>query len=1009
MQSARPYSYAALLGLLVVADWYRPTSTTPVVDFEVTEGTNLAFDISPDGKTIVFDLLGQLWLVPSEGGRARPLTDAVRDTAEDVDPVFSPNGRWIVFQADRPAGKGLWLVPVEGGKARRLTPRDLYFDQYTHLQPTWSRDSLHVVYALGNTVYRLDVATGSTTRVPVDPPDGATRLAGIGTPAFSPDGANLAFGTGAHRAFRLSVAENARLWEAPSSGGPARPLTRAEQRAVTPAYSPDGATLAFFAPDSSARWQVWVQRRNGTEARQLTSHEDMAIRRLRWTPDGTDLVYSADGKLWRISAEEGSAREIPFTARVRFERPAYTPSTMRFPEPASERPARGFYGVALSPEGNRIAMLALGKLWVWPIDGSPRAISDVPDGAYHLSWSGDGGEVVFTTGDLFAADVETGALRRLTMLPGMEGFPAWSPDGRYIAFIHWGRDLPRAERNRVRLIRADGDAVDDLSAAADLGRAPRSYWGRDEPIWRPDSRALLLYGTDGQGTTSATLVSVDGESREAEALPSSSSFLSWPATDSIVYIHGVRLWKAAYHPDSGLSGQATPVSEEPALYATAATDGTVLYVSDDGLHLYTSSGKTIRLGWPITYETAPAPASLLVRNVRVIDGSGEPPTSPRDLLIQNGRIAHIGPTGSILVADSVHVLDAGGRHVMPGLIDLHQHLWTPHPPLEGGLYYGVTTVRDVGSSMAWSAAHRQFINSGLRPGPRIVLGGAFFLSGNGLSKDAGLFVGDSAEIARGIALAKGFGATYVKYYLDGWSNLTSIVDEAHRQGMRVSGHCASILPLVAAGIDGQEHTGACARDQGRIYEDYVRIKREAGIWVVADLGLSLLFLQLLDEPDTFTRPDIRQFLGGRDRLYDPEGISIARQNLYQRTWERRRSRTARLYNAGATLAVGTDLWFPTTMHTELEGLVAAGLSPVEAIAAATSVAARVLGAEAEIGTIEPGKLADLVILDADPSGDIANVWRVWHVIQGGRLVDRAALLESARSSEALASGPDYGY
>ncbi len=981
-----------------------PETTT--VDFEVSEGTNLAFDISPDGQTIVFDLLGQLWLLPIEGGEARPLTDAVRDTAEDVDPVFSPDGRWIVFQADRPGGSGLWLVPVEGGEARRLTPEGRYVGLFTHLQPAWSRDARQVVYVLRDTVYRLDMATGSMSGETIDPPDGVERLAGVGTPALSPDGSALAFGTGATQAFRWRVAVNARLWEAPSGGGPARPITRDGVRAVTPAYSPDAAALAFFAPDSADRWQLWVQPTSGAEARQLTTHEDMAIRRVRWIPDGSDLVYSADGKLWRIHPAGGPAREIPFTARVRFERPAPTLSTVRFTEPGSERSARGFYGLALSPEGQRIAMLALGKLWVWPVDGSPHAVTEVPDGAYHLSWSGDGTEIVFTTGDLFAADIETGALRRLTALPGHEGFPTWSPDGRYIAFIHWGRDLPRPDRNRVRLIAADGGLVGALSETRDLARAPPG--GRRQPAWRPDSRALLLYGTDPRGTTSATLVTVDGESREVNRLPRAPTFLSWPASESIVYVHGVRLWRTAFHGDSGMVGRATPVSDDPALYASAAMNGAVLYASDDGLRLLNPAGETVTLGWPVTYTAAPSPAPLLIRNARVIDGTGAPPTRSRDLLIEDGRIADMAPAGSMDVANNVAVVDAQDRPVIPGLIDLHQHIWTVHPPLEGGLYYGVTTVRDVGSSLAWSAAHRDLVDSGLRPGPRIVLGGSFFLSGDGPSQNANLSVADSAQMARGVALVRGFGASHVKHYLGEWTGLTALIGEAHRQGMRVSGHCASLLPLAAAGIDGQEHTGACWRDVGRIYDDYVRIKTEAGTWVVPDPGFSLVSLQILDEPDTFGRRDIQPFLGEWGRgTYDPENMSP--RDVHERRTQRRHARTARLHEAGATLAVGTDHWFPTAVHSELEGLVAAGLSPAEAIAAATSVAARVLGAEREIGTIEPGKLADLVILEADPLENIANVRRVWQVIQGGRIIDRAALLEFARSSTALASGPDYGY
>lgn len=982
---------------------------TTIVDFEVSEGTNLAFDIAPDGETIVFDLLGQLWVLPFEGGEARPLTDAVRDTAEDVDPSFSPDGRWVVFEADRPGGTGLWLVPAEGGEPRRITPEGLYVDQYTDLQPAWTPDSRQVAYALGGTVYRIEVATGDLSKVPIDPSAG-TLLSRLGSPAFSPDGKRLAIGTGADRAFRLSVPAGARLWETQLDGGGVRPLTPDGLQAVSPAYSPDGASLAFFAPDSLKRWQLWIRSGDETKARPLTGHEDMATRRVRWTPDGRGLVYSADGRLWRIGLNGEGPREIPFSARIHLERPTYRRVATRFAEPGSERPARGFYGLALSPEGTRIAMLALGKLWIWPVDGSPRAVADVPDGAYHLSWSGTGAEVVFSTGDLHAADAETGELRRLTALPGHEGFPVWSPDGRYVAFLHWGPDVPREARNHARLVRADAGTVGDLAQTIDLGPAQRGYWGRDQPTWSPGSEGVLLYAVDGEGRTAARLALLDGTAQAAADLPPSASFVSWPVSDSIVYVHGVRLWSAGYDPESGGRGAPTPLSDEPALYASAARTGAALYVSDDGLRLRTPTGEVKRLGWPISFMTPPAPAPVLIRNVHLIDGTGAPVSPSRDLLLEAGRIARIAPAGSLDAPDGANVLDGEERFVIPGLIDLHQHIWKPHPPLEGGLYHGVTSIRDVGSSIAWSAAHGDIVNAGLRPGPRIALGGSFLLSGAGLSKDAGLFVSDSGQAARAVSLLKGFGATTIKHYLDGWAGLTTIIAEAHRQALPVTGHCASLLPLVAAGMDGQEHTGACVRDNGRIYDDYARIKAEAGIWVAPDVGFNLLFQQLLQDPEVFDRHDIHPFLGEWGLpVYDPERMGPARQSMYERGRIRQRARTARLWNAGVVLATGTDQWFPTAVHSEIEGLVLAGVPPAEAIAAATSVAARVLGAESEIGTIEPGKLADLVILDANPLEDISNVRHVWQVIQGGRIVDRDALLEFVRASPALASGPDYGY
>lgn len=1007
--------HCLVLPLILIAACSAAEPTTTTVDFEVSEGTNLAFDISPDGETLVFDLLGQLWSVSADGGRARPLTDAVRDTAEDLDPAFSPDGRWIAFQSDRPRGSGLWLIPVDGSGTRRLTddgpaadlPASVVrYGIVAHLAPDWSPDGTEIVYALPDALFRLDVESGASVTIPIEPPADVGALSGLGSPDWSPDGQRIAFGSGQGGAFRYRLGGTARIWEVGKDGGTATPVTPEGVRAVAPAYSPDGARIAFFAPDSLDRWQLWVQTGPGSPATQLTDHDDTTIRRARWSPDGSEIFYSANGRLWRIAAAGGPAREIPFTVRVRFERQRPALPAVRFAEPGTEQAARGFMGLALSPNGGQIALVAVGRLWVSPVDGSPRAVAEVPEGAEGVSWSPDGGEVLFTAGDIFAADVGTGATRRLTAFAGAAPVRGaeWSPDGGSVAFTHDGR---------LRLHRLADGVAQELAATVDLG--PATLGEATRPLWRSDSGALLTYGQRGNAPPTATLVSVDGESRVLGRAPPGATHLQWPKPDTLVFSHGNRLWTAGLDAASGMIGEPTVLSDEPALFVSAAANGAILYVSDDGLRLREPGGGVRTIGWPVTYDVPEAPRPLLLRNVRLIDGTGTPAAPGRDLLIEDGRIARIAPAGALEPPVGASVVDAAGRTVIPGLIDLHRHLiedyFEASRQVAGALYHGTTTLRDTGSDIGQTAALRDLVAAGVWPGARVVLGGYIFQGleiGGGHAGPINQYVTGDDQLARGVAIARAFGAEYVKHRgtYGNWASWVATIREAHRHGMRTSGHCSSILPAVAAGVDGQEHSGSCLRDTGVIYEDYARLKAEAGLWVTVN-GITGTNHPAFD-PAIPDRPDIDAFLVGATRArfrywqgLSPAQLEGARANN-ERVFAPRRARARRLHASGVPLAIGYDDYLPTGSHSVLEALVVAGLSPLEAITAGTANAARALGAEGEIGTLEVGKLADLLILDADPLEDIRNTKTIWMVIKGGRLVDRDALLDRARAIPAAA-------
>jgi imidazolonepropionase-like amidohydrolase/Tol biopolymer transport system component len=961
-----------------------PNPSTRLVAFEAREGTRLALDVAPDGRTIVFDLLGQLWQLPIEGGRAVALTDAARDTAEDLDPAISPDGAWIAFQGDRPGGRTIWLMPAAGGEPRRLSARELGY--FAYAGTAWSPDSRRVAYAVNDVLGIVDVVTGEERVLRIDslPPlvQAHPRLPHNGSPAWSPDGQRISF---------VNARGDGHVWEVPADGGAARRLTTV--RAEAQAYSPDGHRLVFIARDGTNRWQVFVQDLAGGAAVRITDHEEVTPHRVRWTPDGRSLVYAADGGLWRVPASGGEAAAIPFVAPVRFERPRAALTPVGFPAPGVERPAIGFrfHGLVLAPEGRRVALSALDSVWIWTVGEAPQAVAAAPRGAQWLAWSPSGRELAWWMAsedgaavELYITDTALGTTRRAAALPPYPRMATWSPDGRYLAF---------ALGPRVRLLDVTGEFVDAVEAMRDAGPASVDWGGL---AWSARGDALVAYTyplwETGVRGLRGTWLPLGGEPRPIEHFPRAPSSL-WFQDGHAVYVQDNLLWRVPFEGPTGMRGTPERVSEDAALNASYAADGSILYVSTEGLRIRRPDGTLETLGWPLRYRTAAAPPPLFIVRARVIDGSGAPPVGESDLLLEGGRIRALTPTGTAPPPAGVRVLDAEGRVVIPGMIDMHAHLWE-EALIPGWLHNGVTTVRDIGSQRGLEIADlRNLIAAGARSGPRIVFAGSMFHGGPGLTTLSDQMVDDHAAIARGVRLNRALGAEYTKDRThSNWHVGARIVAESHRHGMPVSGHCAHIIPLVAAGMDGREHVRTCFRDQAILREDFARLPAAAGMWITATVGIFHMQVAVVDDETLLGSPEVAPFLTPwTTMLYRADSAAVAQRAANALQVERYIDSAKRYAQAGATLLAGTDNMFPLGLHLELELLVAAGLSPMEAIMAATRHAARAMNAHAEIGTLEVGKWADLVILDADPLEDIRNIRRIWQVVQGGRVVDREAL------------------
>jgi len=989
--------------------------TTELISVSVHEGTWLAFDLSPDHNHITFDMLGQLWLMPAVGGVAHAVTDAVRDTAEDGDPAFSPDGKSLAFAGERAGHPGLWRLDIATGRVDRLTTAPAADEQ-----PAWSPDGRTIAFVRQSAELRGDDVVGGAWLHLLDVASGRVRLLAFRTkgsydirdPAWSADGRTI-YLVEPRSSYPATVTGGA-LWSVDVAKGTRALVGDSTLDVLAPSPSPDGHTLAFVANDSAGRAQVWVRALPAGAPRRLTDEAELTPRRLRWAGADT-LLFVGGGRFRRFAVSSGEIAEVPFVATVAFPRKVTPLPARHFPAPGSRQPARGQTGLALAPDGSRAAMIALRRLWIIPIPtGEPKAVARLPEGARDVDWAPTMDRVVYAAGSWGAEDIHlmelpTGHDVQLTALPGREVVPRWSPDGRWIAFI---RVSPDSDPHLVVLpVNPDAPDAVDPSRGKDLGRIAAGEWtigieSATMPTWRRDSRGLLAW-RHARGPvvrdpfsilfpSQAEVISLDGKRRKLGNFPLDATWVWWTDDSTLAYVDADRVMRARVRGDS-IVDTPEPLGDDAALYLSASRDGSLLYVSGDGLHLRDGAGKVQRIGWPVTY-TVPTPPPLLITNARIVDGTGNPPTEARDLLLRNGRIEKIGAPGTLKAKDA-RAIDAGGAVVMPGLTDMHSHQ-DGAQQMRGALYNGITVLRDQGSDLATVAARADESFSGDAVLPWTSFGGFQLYTDWAFSN--GIEQGleperDAGQIGRAVDLLVAHGAEHMKIRtFHGWNGVTRLIEAAHRAGLRTTGHCILPLALLAAGMDSKEHLGnTCGeRFNAPLHEDITAVLHASRINVIPTSMLSSWEEIWIADSNFLRRPDVQPFTVPAKRDQKPFGASdpgywIVGQGSLMIDQMRA------LHDAGVLFGVGCDApLLPWGSHLELQRMVAAGLTPLEAIRAGTLESMRILGHDAELGSIEAGKLANLIILEpgAEPWRDIRDTRRIREVILGGKLVDRAELL-----------------
>jgi Tol biopolymer transport system component/imidazolonepropionase-like amidohydrolase len=993
----------------------------------LTSGTWISVDVHPDGDRLVFDLLGDLYLLPLEGGAAQPLTSGA---AWDQDARWSPDGRRLLYVSDQGGNQELWIRDMETGEAAALTSGD----PERFVEGTWSPDGRFVVgrKRLTDTrsigvceLWLFDTAGG----------DGV-KLTETGEhpfpnePTFSADGRFLYFSStpwridynrnphagGIFNLHRLELETGEVLKLTGEAGGAFRPaINPATGEIAVLRREGEETVLDLFDPETGARRPL---ARGFSRDQQEGFNINGVYPHISWTPDGAALLAWAKGGLVRVDGETGATEAVPFSAqaRHRLHRPVQHKVAVADGEAVTSRHVRW---PRVSPDGQRVVFEAFGRLWLQGVDEA--AATPLTDGsrrALSPSWSPDGRRLAYATwhdeeqGEVRVRDMASGEETVVSALPAQHLSPAWSPDGRKLAWFRGsgaplrGHDTGGELWYRLEVADLETGEVSDLGTWDTGG-------GRATDIgWTPDGERLLVFDTEAgdkpHSADTLVLKSVNLDGRDplvvARWAGARSAAIS-PDGRRIAWQEGWKVYATELPPVGGeplalsAGGGPFPVEE----LSTGAGD----WLAWSGDEVSWTLGPALTVGDRQVALSASLPrahgeARFAYAHGRILTMGPQGVIEDGYVLVDGERIEAVGagapPAG-------VAVVDLGGRAVMPGLIDVHAHMHygfsDAHPQSswrhEINLAYGATTVHDpsANNDIVFPIAER--IAAGVQVGPRVYSTGGVIYGAKG--RDA-TPLADLEEARMNLERLAASGAHSVKSYQQPARRQRQWLLQAAREvGLNVypegGGDLMNNLTMLLDGHTGIEH----ALPVAPLYADVRGLYAASGVGYTPTLlvGYGGLFGEnwfyqyedlLGDEKWTHFTPADEVAAIARRR-----GILVKDGDWWHLTLSQE---AAALQDAGVLVQLGA--------HGQLQGLgvhwelwaLGEGMGPEGALRAATIDGARYLGMADDLGSLEAGKLADLLVIDGDPMTNLRDSTKIDEVVQGGVRYDADTLEVIAR-------------
>jgi len=1021
-------------------DVMNPPGPASDIDVDVTTGTWLSVDVSPDGQEIVFDLLGDLYTLPIAGGEAKAITTGV---AWDMQARYSPNGKWIAFTSDRAGGDNLWIADRDGSNPKQVSKET--FRLLT--QPNWSPDSEYLVGRKHFTSER-SLGAGEMWLYHRSGGDGLqltkkrTDQKDSGEPVFSPDGKYVYFSDDvtAGQFFEYNKDPNTQIYviqRFERETGETERFVTGPGGSIRPTPSPDGKSLAFVR---RVRYKSTIFIKDLESGREMPIYDGLdrdmqetwavhgVYPAMGWTPDSKSLVFWAGGRIHRLDVASKQVTNIPFhvkaTRRVQ--------EAVRFPVEVAPAnfDVKMLRWVKVSPSGRQVAFQALGYVYLRDLDGrggvagSPRRLTKQNDHfEFYPSWSRDGKSIAYVTwndekfGSIRVASATGGEGRTVTAKPGHYIEPSFSPDGSKIVYRTTSDGFLRpniyANESAIFVIPVAGGAPVRVSK-----RGALAHFGASN-----DRVFFLTF--EAEGKRALRSVDIDGGDERQHALSAfATDFVvspdeKWLAWTENFDAHITPFVRTGQSIDLGPKMKSVPVT-------TVTRDaGESLHWSGDAKRLYWSLGpelfsrdlkdafafidgapeklppvpeKGSVIGFPQAYDVPSG--KLALTGARIITMRGDEVIENGTVLVEGNRIVAVG--ANVAVPADAKVIDVAGKTILPGLVDVHWHgsmgsdqivpqqSWVHY----ASLAFGVTTIHDPSNDTAEIFSASEMAKAGQIVAPRIFSTGTILYGAKGSFKAEIESLDDALSHLRRMKAA---GAISVKSYNQPRRDQRQQVIEAARQlGMMVVPEGGSLfqhnMSMVVDGHTGVEHSIPV----GRIYDDVLQLwgKTRTGYTPTLVVGYGGNW------GENYWYQKTNVWADERLSTFVPRRILDARSRRREMVPEDEHNHfnnariASELRNAGVSIQLGA--------HGQREGLAAhwevwmfqqGGMTPLQALRAGTLSGAQYLGMDKDIGSLEPGKLADLIVLDRNPLENIQNTHSVRYTIVNGRIFDAATMNE----------------